>query len=111
MAVVITYTNPATGTFAPTAAQVQNVNTLTAQVTMGDTDTSAPIVTNFASSAGDLAELFPDVNAYQVTPPGTLMPVLTFALGANTVTMTKVSATGSNGTFNVTVARPHSIIR
>ena len=97
------------GTTAPTTSQAQVVNSIIAQVFMADTDTTATITHNFQLTAAQLAALYPWICWYvaQFTSSNVqVQPLLSFALGTNTVTITKASATSSGGTYNVIVQRP-----
>ena len=101
---------PIAGTF-PTAAQAFNFNTQISRVVFADADTTATLTHNWGISAAQLAAFFPliDYYAQNVGTTGTTLPQLTFALtDSNTVTITKTAATGSGGTFVVTLNRPYS---
>lgn len=94
------------GTTAPTLAQSAGVNVVVATVAMGDTDTTATITHNMNVTAAQLAALQPFVTI-GVTTPGTVVPLLSYALtSANVVTITKGSLTGSGGTYVVVIRRP-----
>jgi hypothetical protein len=99
------------GLVAPTATQSQTVNAVCAQVFMDDTDTTATITHNFGLTTAQLACLFPFIQWYVDTfknPSTAIYPVLNWTRAANTVTITKVSATSSGGTYNVIIRRPWS---
>ena len=106
MAVVVLYATPVSGTVAPTATQAVG-NSLTCQVGMADADTTATITHNWGLTAANNTALYPWINWYLSTA-GTAIPILSFALSTNTVTITKASAAGSGGTYNVVVQRPYS---
>lgn len=109
---VVTYTYPVTGTTPPTAAQMQNADTVRATVLMGDADTTATLTHNFAESTTALAQLFPDVIFYPVTLTSvseTSPPIVTVALLTNSITITKISAVGSGGLWNFKLARPNTL--
>ena len=96
------------GTTAPTLAQSYQTQAVVAQVSMGDTETTATLTHNMAISTAALAALQPYIQWYLATP-GTAVPILSFALtSGNVVTITKASATGSGGIYTVIVRRPWS---
>src|SRR5882672_34341 len=103
--VVVTYKYPVSGLTAPTAAQVYGLGVVTATVFMLDTDLTATVTHNFGLSAAELADLFsvPIVNASSGV---SVFPGFTIARTANTVVLTKPSAVGSGGTFEVVILRP-----
>ena len=104
----VTYLGPGSGTTAPTAAQASNVQSMSATVNFADADTTATITHNFNSSTAALAALRPCVSLYCASG-GTAYPALSWALGANAVVITKGNTTtGSGGTYNVVIQRPHS---
>jgi hypothetical protein len=111
--VTVTYLKPATGTVAPTAAQVSpsTLNTVVAQLVCADADTTATITHNLNVSAADQLLGFPRITAY-LSGAGTFPVMLAFANLTNTITVTKPStAAGSNATWVVIIDRPHSFIR
>ena len=110
-AAVVTYQYPVIGTTAPTAIQASVVSSLTCQVSMGDTDTTGVIAHNWGLSAAQNTALQPWIVGPWLQTPGTAVPILSFALSTNTVTITKVSATGSGGTYVVTLQRPNTIVQ
>jgi hypothetical protein len=100
----VTYLDPSTS--APTRAQAANVQSESATVNFSDADTTATITHNFNSSTAALAALRPWVQLYALSV-GTAYPALSWALGANTLVITKGNATtGSGGTYNVIIQRP-----
>jgi hypothetical protein len=104
----VTYLGPGSGTTAPTTTQAANAQSLAATVNFGDADTTATVTHNFQSSAAALAALRPWVQIYAASA-GTAYPALSWALGANAVVITKGNTTtGSGGTYNVIIQRPHS---
>jgi len=107
----VTYVYPVSGTVAPTAIQAAAANAFTAQVFMADGETTVAVTHNWQVSAADLAKLFPVPIAY-VSSPGTAVPIVSVALtNSVAVTINKVSAAGSGGTFNVVLFRPHSMMQ
>ena len=106
----VTYAHPVAGASAPTAAKAARFNLLTATVNMADGDTTATITHNWRLSTAKLAKLFPLVTVYAAVA-GTAAAILSVALTDSlTVTLTKVSAAGSGGTFVVILQRPHTIV-
>jgi len=100
-------TFPLAATF-PTSAQAVNVNTQISRVVMADTDTLATLTHNWLLTAAQLAQFLPLISWY-VENPGVSYPVVSFALtDSNTVTMAKTVATGSGGTYVVSLFRPYS---
>ena len=109
--VVVTYTWPGVGlgggptVTAPTAALAKQVPIQTAQVFFADTDTEAIIVHNKGLPASFPAQLFPIIvvtKALGAATDGSFGTSFTFGK-ANTkqVYMSKISAVGSGGTYNV----------
>lgn len=106
----IIQTWPIAGTF-PTSQQAVSFNTQTSRVVFADADTVAVLTHNWGISAAQLAAFFPliDFYAQNAGTAGTTLPQLTFALtDSNTVTINKTAATGSGGTYVVTLQRPWS---
>lgn len=94
------------GTTAPTSAQSATVNAVVAQIAFGDTDTIATLTHSMGFSAAALAALQPYISWYLQTPGGATntLAVLSFALtNSNTVTVNKVSNTGTGGTYVVII--------
>jgi hypothetical protein len=109
----INYRYPIAGTVAPTAAQVADLSMVTAQVIMGDADTTAAVVHNMAVAGFGLGYGFPlvisRVALYTGTTAVTIPPTITLT-DSNTVTVAKTAETGSGFTMEVQVLRPNSII-
>jgi hypothetical protein len=102
----ITYLGPGSGTTQPTTAQAANVQSLAVTVNFSDADTTATITHNFQASAAALLALRPWVQFY-ASNAGTAYPALSWALGTNTLVITKGNTTtGSGGTYNVIIQRP-----
>jgi hypothetical protein len=96
------------GVTAPTAAQAKLINSINVVVRLDDTETTAVLTHNWALAANALALLYPLISWYWTTA-GTGQ--VSFALtDGNTVTITKTTGTGSGGTFNVNLLKPHTII-
>jgi hypothetical protein len=106
-AVTVTYKTPVSGLTAPTAAQVYGLGLISAVLEIGDTDTSAVITHNFGLDANELASRFPIV-VMNPTAGGTVFPQFTIAKATNSVTLTKASASGTGGSFDVFILRPHT---
>lgn len=103
----INYKYPVSASIAPTAQQVYGLGIVTAQVNFGDTDASAVVTHNFGLSANELADLFPAV-IVDPTAGGTTFPQFTYTKATNAVTINKASTSGTGGTFDVIILRPHT---
>lgn len=111
MAVTVTYAYPVAGTVPPTATQAFNSNMLTCQVNALDADTAITITHNWGLSAAQIANLWPTIKTYLNTSGGTAAPLLTYSIASSVaVVITKVSASGTGGTYTVVLERPHSMI-
>ena len=125
MAVVVNYEFPVSGTVAPTAQQATECNMLVAQITWGDTDLVALVTHNWniaqpqvpAAWTGTYgpSTIFPVVQiALDPTSAGTaLATTMISATLTNSVVVSikKASAAGTNGTVNVVLLRPMSLIQ
>ena len=110
MAASVNYAYPVSGTVAPTSAQAAAANMTNANVVFADADTTATVTHSMALSTAQLANQWPLVVINQVLG-GTPSPLLLVTKAANSIVLTKQStASGSGGTVDVTVLRPHSII-
>jgi hypothetical protein len=122
--VTFTYSSFQTGSFgggfaggsnvAPTAAQAQQVNAMSALVGFTDTDTTFTFTHNWGLSAADIAALQPyvDINVAsgQQAIAVAVVPNLAVSVAnANVVVFTKVQATGSGCTVSIVLRRPASI--
>lgn len=106
----VTYAYPVAGSVAPTAAQAFNSNMLTATIVANDADTTAVVTHNWGLSTAQLNNLWPTLQWY-TSVASTVLPIISWALtNSVSVTMTKVSASGSNGTYVVILMRPQSMI-
>jgi hypothetical protein len=98
------------GTTPPTQAQSYQVGTVVATLNFTDTDTTFTLTHNFNLSAAAVAALRPLVSWVtigSVQAVGTAVaPVLTFAVATNTVTVTKLQATGSGQTVAISIYKP-----
>lgn len=127
--VTVTYPYPLAGTTtAPTAAQAQTpgFNMIVAQVVWQDADTLALVTHSFG--LGTVDALAPNVGGTinppttgQLFPKVTITPIVqqatnsfyvppTVTVGQNTITLGKVSITGSGSTLAVYIERPHSLV-
>lgn len=101
---------PATGATGPTAAQVENQDSVAVDVTTDGTATTTTLTHNLNISAADLAFGFPDVI---ITPngasgiPATLL-IVQSTTSANAVVLTFAAVVG---TFRVKIKRPFSMGR
>ena len=112
--VVVTYCNPpyAPSTTPLTAAQASQVPEQQAQILWSDADTQAIFVHNWGLNGSFPTWLWPQffmVNAS--TAANSFATNFTFGLAnTNQVYITKVNVgTGSGGTYNVYLRRPHSV--
>jgi hypothetical protein len=108
--ITVTYAYPVSGVTAPTAGQTLRKNLVTAVVIIGDTDTTTVVTHNWGLLASELADRFPIIVWNYVTP-GTAPLLLSFSRATNAVTVNKPSAVGSGATFEISLLRPHTIIR
>ena len=111
MAVTVTY--PLTGGItAPIAAVMFGHSRLKAQVAASaDADTAIVITHNWNLSAAELAALQPDIVLTPLTAAGVLSAPTITTRAANSVTITKSTATGSGAApiqLEVTLNRPAS---
>ena len=88
------------GSTAPTQAQSFTRNLVSLTLNFTDTDTTFTLTHNFNLTTAQLACLLPLVN---INPGGS---VFTVSKAANTVTLTKLQATGSGSTVQVDIRRP-----
>ena len=116
MGVTVTYADPVTGVTPPTAAVMQNHNSVTATVIATlDGDTDAVITHNMNLSTPELAELRPWIILVPLSGPARLsLWVLDLvASDDNTITLHKATTGGSGDAAEqllVTIQRPHSMI-
>lgn len=111
MANAISWLNPATAAVDPTAAQVAQLSTVTADLTIDGTGTTFTINHNLALSAADLAAGWPTVQLLAESlhaSDGTGAARVT-SFTTNTVVVTFI--TGVAQTLRVTIARPHTLTR
>lgn len=98
---------------APTQAQSAQTSLVTATVAFTDTDTVFTLTHNFNLSTAQVAALLPLVSINIISgvqAVGTAVaPVIAVTVAANTVTFTKLQATGSGCTISVAIRRPHSL--
>ncbi len=113
-AVVVTYAYPGSGTVPATAQQASQVQAQTLQISFADADTTGLVTHNFglqtATFTPNTGQFFPEV---LLTPGvvGTAFPALGVVwTSGNVITIAKGNtATGSGGTYVVTIRRPHSM--
>ena len=98
------------GSTAPTTAQSSAINLVSVLLNFTDTDTVFTLTHDMNLSAAELAALFPLVSwitTGSVQALGTAVaPVLAFTKAANTITVTKLQATGSGQTVQIDIRRP-----
>ena len=98
------------GTTPPTQAQSFGRNIVSALLNFTDTDTTFTLTHNMNLTAAQLACLFPLVEigtSGSVQAVGTAVaPVFTVVKAANTITVTKLQATGSGQTIQIDIRRP-----
>lgn len=98
------------GATAPTLAQSSGRNLVSALLNFTDTDTVFTLTHNLNLSAAQLAALLPLVTITttgSVQAVGTAVaPVFAITKAANTITVTKLQATGSGSTVQIDIRRP-----
>ncbi len=98
------------GATAPTQAQAALRNLVSATLNFTDTDTGFTLTHNMALTAAQLTCLFPLVTWITIGSVQALgtaaAPVLTIVKAANTITVTKLQATGSGQTIQIDIRRP-----
>ena len=111
MANSIAWLDPATGAVDPTAAQVAQQSTVTADVTIDGTGTTFTVTHNMALSAADLLLGFPtiviiptSVHATDGTGAARIGTILT-----NSFVITFI--TGVAQTLRLIISRPHTLTR
>jgi len=115
MAATVTYAFPVAGTTPPTAAQAFNCNSLTANVTFLDADTTALITHNWGLTTAQLNNLWPWADFYpSALGTATVAIYMSLALtNSVAVTLNKATTgagTGVGATWVVILERPHSMI-
>jgi hypothetical protein len=98
------------GATAPTQAQVNNRNLVSALLNFTDTDTTFTLTHNMNLTSAQLTCLYPLVTVTttgSVQAVGTAVaPVLAITKASNTITITKLQATGSGSTVQIDIRRP-----
>jgi hypothetical protein len=111
-AVTFNWLWPATGAAGPTAAQVQNQNSVIVDVTTDGAATTFTVTHNLGISAADIALGFPNINIEPNSAsgiPATLLLVITRPIASgNAVIFTCAAVVG---TFRVKISGPHSMVR
>jgi hypothetical protein len=108
MASIITYEFPVTGTTPPAIGW--GGNTVTGVVNFLDADTTLLVTHGFNLLAADLASLFPIViQSPTASNAGSGVGAqLQLALtDSNHITLSKTGATGTGGTWNLSILRPY----
>jgi hypothetical protein len=119
MAMTTTYFWPNQGSTPPTAAQMNQPGgsdtLIQAQVNFLDTDTQGTFIHNMGFAAGgtDISANFPLISITPASENSTFASAIAvnYPSQPNSIVLSKPSLTGSGGTFNVTVMRPHTLIR
>ena len=98
------------GATAPTQAQSSSCNLVSALLNFTDTDTTFTLTHNFGLSVAQLGALFPLVTSSVVSSVQGLgvavAPVFSIVKASNTITLTKLQATGSGCTIQIDIRRP-----
>jgi hypothetical protein len=108
MAITVTYLYPTT--VAPTLAQMQNFNMVIATVASTSTaDTSAVITHDFALTAAEISQGFPEVE--WIAQDQSEITSSWFELSENPNFTILGKGTTAGGTIKVFLKRPHTIVR
>ena len=98
------------GATAPTASQASGINLVSALLNFTDTDTTFTLTHDMGITTAQLAALLPLVTwsvVSSVQAVGTAVtPVFSITKAANTITLTKLQATGSGCTIQIDIRRP-----
>jgi hypothetical protein len=108
----VTYLDPSTAatTTPPSTTQAAHTPAVTAQIVLGDADTTATVTHDFQISTAQLALLRPWLRIVPLVI-GTAYPALSWALNTNTVVITKGNTTtGSGGTYECVIERPGPLV-
>lgn len=113
MAATITYDNPVSGTTPPTAVRMLPLSRVTAIVNFADADTTALVTHNMniplVSVPTQHGQNFGNpwvTMRLSTSSAGTVMPVISFTRGTNTLTLTKLATVaGSNCSVEVSIER------
>lgn len=106
------YLWPATGAASPTAAQVQNQDSVTVDCTTDGALATFTLTHNLNISAADIALGFPHILIEPNSPtgiPATLLILITRPIASGNAVIFTCAAIAA--TFRVTIFRPHSIGR
>jgi hypothetical protein len=111
----VTYAYPVSGTTPPTTKQTgaYGKSIVNAQVVFADGDTTATVTHNFELISTDPAALFPVVViTLDPSSAGTVSAtILVTRTSTDSIVLTKGTGAGTNGTYNVSILRPSSVIR
>jgi hypothetical protein len=107
---IVTYAYPVAGTTAPTAAQVAQLSMVTAQVSFVDTSTTVVVTHNFGTTLAQGSNQFPIVIVTPQTPGTNAASVDVVLTNSVSITLNKVSALASGGTYAVYIMRPNTMI-
>lgn len=116
MAVNVNYQVPGipgftVGTTPPTQAQMANLSMVLAQVTFLDGDLLGTVTHNLQiPSQALLNSGIPLLALYPISLGTTPQPILGSLASSNTLVLSKASVIGSNGTYQVTILRPNTVI-
>jgi hypothetical protein len=116
MAVIVNYNVPGipgftVGTTPPTQAQMANLSMVLAQVTFLDGDLLGTVTHNMQIPQAKLNSGIPVVFVYPITVGTTPQPILGSLASSNTIVLSKGSVIGSNGTYQVTILEPSTLIQ
>lgn len=112
MAFAQNYLWPATGAVSPTAAQVQNQDSVVVDCTTDGVITTFTLTHNLAVSAADITSGFPDIIIEPNSPtgiPATLLILVTRPIASGNAIIFTCAAIAA--TFRVKIKRPHTIGR
>jgi hypothetical protein len=116
MAVTVNYQVPGipgftVGTTPPTQAQMANLSMVLAQVTFADGDLLGTVTHNMQiPTQAALNTGTPLLAIYPLSLGTTPQPILGSLASSNTVVLSKGSVVGSNGTYQVTILKPNTVI-
>lgn len=112
MAFAQNYLNPATGAASPTAAQVQNQDSVVVDCTTDGVITTFTLTHNLGVSAADITLGYPECTWEPNSPtgiPATLLITITRPIASGNAVVFTCAAVAA--TFRMRIKRPHSIGR